>query len=663
MTDNFIYIDGDSITVDDTAVILRTEGVVRFGIDFETTALQPHDGEISLIQITPQKADGTKLATLVYDVLALGTGDILDPVRDLIEDPMKLKIAHNAKFEMKWARHHLDVNPAAFFDTMLASQIISAGEQTHQHSLEDAAFAFAGIELDKTEQTSDWSARPLSDSQIAYAVRDADVVLDIYPKQVERLIADDLLLTATIDFDAIRPIVKTELVGLHMDRDKWAALLEKKKADLAKLTDETMAMLQKGVDWAEPNPEKRGRRPVMPKKPVNYLRSKAGRATQLRPADKEFYGKKYAADMQQYERDMAEWQTAFEKWSALPDSVPATLNPGSWQQIQKVLKNVTGLHFESTRNDFLIEYEDSHPEVKKLIEYRSAKKGVESYGDNYMEASARDGRVRPDFKQILDTGRMSCREPNNQNIPHDPEHRGCFTAPRGRKLVIADYSQIELRLLAEFGADRNFLADFNSGIDMHKKGASRFFQVRIEDVDADLRYDAKRTNFGVIFGIGDDKLGRQIGKPGYVAGKIKKAYFRVYPGNEHYLSTANFGARTSLTARTSSGRLQRFQHDGSRGQIAGIGRNGQNMPIQGTGADMLKRAMYILDNTGRLDRFADADVVNIVHDELIVECNAEDAEAVSEIVAGAMIEAGEQYIQRVPVPVDAKPADSWAEKE
>lgn len=634
------------------------------GIDIETAseipngAFNPHTGWISTIQIKGRD----DYPTLIVDAQEIGLS-YLGPVVQLIEDEGRLKVAHNAKFEMKWFIHHLDADPKSFFDTMLASQIIAAGDVTARHSLEDAAETFAGIELDKTEQKSDWGVRPLSDSQIEYARRDAEVVLDIYPKQVERLIADDLLRVAVIDFDAIKPIAKTELNGMHLDRSMWNAVLEVKKAELARLHDELSEMLSIGIDWTDRNPAKIGTRPKKPEKPVNPLRSKASRGVVISKDEKERLQSDYERAMKNFEFEMNRWVPEFEYWSGLPDEVPGVLNPRSVPQMQKVLKNVTGIRFDSTRSDFLVPFADDYPVIAKLIEHRAMAKLVSSYGDNFIESMDPAGRVRTNFKQILDTGRMSSSDVNLQQVPHDLEYRNAFTAPAGRKIIIADYSQIELRVLAEFGGDKTFVGDFISGVDLHTKGASRFMSVPVDGVTKEMRNEAKRTNFGVVYGIGDEKLGRQLGINTKKAAKLKSAYFRTYPGNDVWLQLANRGARHHLFARTMSGRIQRFHHDGSRGQISAIGRNGQNMPIQGTSADMMKRALYLLDEelTHR-GLAASAWIINIVHDEIVLEVDEADAELVAQITKEAMEAAGREYIVRVPVIAEVQIGDSWGEK-
>lgn len=624
------------------------------GIDIETTSLEPWDGEISTIQIS----DGE--TTTILDVLQIGL-NALDCLwfKELLEDARILKIAHNARFEMKWFMYHLGAEPESFFDTRLASQIIAAGDAYARHDLETVANVFADVQLDKGEQTSDWSVRPLSDSQLTYAAWDAVAVIPVYHEQVRRLEADDLTRVAAIEFDAIRPIVRAEINGLHLDADRWNELLVKKKAELARLHDELLEMLSEGVDWTERNPAKVGTRPKKLVKPVNPLRSKAYRGSVISDATRASLQESYERAMKQYEFDLHRWQSDFDYWESLPDEIPATLNPNSVQQITKVIYNVTGLRLGSTNEKFLLPFVDKYPAIAKLVEYRGAAKGVSSYGDNFLKFSERDGRVHTTFRQILDTGRMSSKEPNVQQVPHDEAHRRCFTAPPGRKLIIADYSQIQLRILAEFSRDVNFVGDFNSGVDLHTKGASRFMRIAVADVTKQLRGEAKQTNFGVVFGIQGEALGRKLGIPTSHADRLIREYFKAYPGNDLWLQKADKQARVNLFARTMAGRLQRFSHDGSRGQLSAVGRNGMNMPIQGSEADMLKRALYFLDLQ---IRGTDVLLVNIVHDELVLEAPENKAEWAAEVLVDSMVRAGREFITVVDVPADAVIADEWVKE-
>lgn len=615
------------------------------GIDIETTALEPWDGEISTIQLSDGETHH------VIDVLAIGI-EHMGVIRDLVDDASILKIAHNAKFEMKWFMYHLGAEPESFFDTFLASQMIAAGDINARHDLGSVADVFTTTKLDKGEQTSDWSVRPLTESQLRYAAWDAAIVPSIHAEMVPRLIADDLTRVAVIEFNAIRPIARAEINGFHLDRDRWSELLDTKKTELDVLHMEMLEMLQAGVDWRAPNPEKRGKRPTRPKKPVNPKRAKVNAGRTISSAEM----LQYERALSDYEFELIEWGNRFAEWEALPDEIPATLNPNSHDQIKKVLKNVTGLNLKSTQEEKLLPYLGRYPEIDKLIEYRGAAKSVTSYGENFLLASERDNRVHTSFKQIKDTGRMGSEKPNIQQIPHDDEYRRCFTAPAGRKLVIADYSQIELRFLAQLGRDANFIADFNSGVDLHIKGAARFNQIPIEDVTKDLRTRAKRTNFGVVYGIMGKRLGVQLGISADMASGLIEAYFANYPGNKEWIDAAQRQAIYHLFARTMAGRIQRFSHDGDKWKAAAVGRNGSNMPLQGSAADMLKIALHLLD----LEiRGTSTWLVNIVHDEIVLECDEADAEWAAEVLTRCMKTAGELFIDVVAVEADSLIADEW----
>lgn len=655
-------------------------GESRFGIDIETMtlrpdfprdALDPLKGRIRLIQVSNERDE-----TIVIDMLDFyRRGKIADELKQLVElidNPKILKIAHNAKFEIGWFIIHLGAEPQSFFDTMLASQIIYAGDGAASNKLDAVAEVFLGIEVDKSEQTSDWSKPNLTWSQIAYAVKDAQIMIPLWREMVPRLEADDLLLTAVIDFDAVKPITRTELNGMHLNRDKWTSLLREKEAELADLNEKMLSMLSEGVDWTEKNPNK-GRRPPKPKKPVSPARSKRlQKELGLEPNTPEM-----DEAVKEYERKLEHYRTVLVKrhqhdvmeWEKIPSEIPATLNPNSIPQMQKALKNVTGIHFNSTRSKFLSVYRKDYPVIDTLIKFREASKAVSSYGENFLElldnSVGGDNRIHPDFIQIKDTGRMGCRKPNLQQIPHDKEYRYCFDVPNdSRKMVVSDYSQIELRLLADFSQDEKFIADFGSG-DMHSQGAARFNEIKFEEVTGELRQEAKRTNFGVVYGIGDYGLSMQLDVPEERAKWLKEMYFKTYKGNDLWLQMANRQARVGKFARTASGRLQRF-YPGKDGwnnrQLGAIGRNGQNMPIQGSGADMLKRAIYLIDyDFVDLGYSSDGDamLVNLVHDEVVGESSIKVIEKVSRIINRRMVEAGKQYVSAVDIESDVVVGDVW----
>src|SRR5256714_14425244 len=201
-------------------------------------------------------------------------------------------------------------------------------------------------------------------------------------------------------------------------------------------------------------------------------------------------------------------------------------------------------------------------------------------------------RLHADFRQIgAPTGRFSCTNPNIQQVPHAVEYRRCFSGyPEKRRLVVADYSQIELRILAEFSGDQGFINAFNSGADLHKVTAAQVFSVSQDQVTKEQRDFAKRLNFGVVYGIGAQRFSMMTGLTVPDAENVLRRYFSTYRGLDTYLRESANRAVSDKEARTGSGRLVKFNYDPSdRQQVSMTQRNGKNAPIQGTSANILKR--------------------------------------------------------------------------
>jgi DNA polymerase-1 len=206
------------------------------------------------------------------------------------------------------------------------------------------------------------------------------------------------------------------------------------------------------------------------------------------------------------------------------------------------------------------------------------------------------GRLHADFRQIgAPTGRFACTNPNIQQVPHAVEYRRCFMGhPAGRQLIIADYSQIELRILAEFSGDQAFTNAFKSGADLHRVTAAQVFGVVEDQVTKEQRDFAKRLNFGVVYGIGAQRFSLMTGLGQPEAEDVLRKYFATYRRLDAYLKDSANRAVDEKQARTASGRLVKFNFDPSdRQQISMTQRNGKNAPIQGTSADILKRALRL----------------------------------------------------------------------
>ena len=286
-------------------------------------------------------------------------------------------------------------------------------------------------------------------------------------------------------------------------------------------------------------------------------------------------------------------------------------------------------------------------------------KALTSYGENILEEiNPATGRIHADFRQIgAPTGRMACTNPNIQQVPHSIEYRRCFRAPEGRKLVIADYSQVELRILAEFTNDKGFIDAFNSGADLHCATAAQVFNVPLDQVTPDQRSTAKRLNFGVVYGIGAQRFAMLTGMKQTEAEDVLRRYFATYRQLDAWLREAAMRAVRDRMARTASGRIARFRFDPEDKQAMSLAqRNGKNAPVQGSSADICKRALRLLHD--KLQGTT-AKIVNVIHDEIVVEADAGQAEEIARRVEDAMCAAGEEYLKKVPVKVETEVADEW----
>ncbi|HKO44569.1 MAG TPA: DNA polymerase [Pyrinomonadaceae bacterium] len=565
------------------------------GLDTETTELDPYVGRLRLIQLA------TPSGVYIVDLDAFGSnGNLaqlpaLEPLRRLLSANRPIKIAHNAKFDAKFLKHYLGVDLGGLFDTLLASQLIGAGDIEERHGLETVASRYLNEAIDKTERLSNWNFE-LSEAQLEYAARDAAILVPLRDKLRERVISDSLEKAALLEFECVPVVADIELAGFYMHKDRWLeqlAIVEKRREQLAnELQDVLAEESSQGTLFGGP------------------------------------------------QRD--------------------EINLDSHQQLTQALERLGIPVPDSTRNWKLQPLAAQYPVIATLLEYRTVQKALTSYGQNMIELiNPTTSRLHADFRQIgAPTGRFSCTNPNIQQVPHAVEYRRCFSGhPQGRKLIIADYSQIELRILAEFSGDRGFMEAFNSGADLHRVTAAQVFNVGLDQVTRDQRDFAKRLNFGVVYGIGAQRFSIMTGLGVPEAENILKKYFATYRGLDTYLHDAANRAVRERQARTGSGRLVRFRYDEQdRQQISMTKRNGKNTPIQGTSADILKRALRLLRDDLR---GTNAQIVNIIHDEIVVEADDSEAPDVAMKVERAMVAAGEEYLKTVPVKVETEIADEW----
>ena len=318
----------------------------------------------------------------------------------------------------------------------------------------------------------------------------------------------------------------------------------------------------------------------------------------------------------------------------------------------------------STNAAVLDKLRGKHPIVEQILDYRTLTKLKSTYADGLLKEISADGRIHTNFQMtVTATGRLSSTEPNLQNIPVRRELgaqiRKMFVASPGKVLVDADYSQIELRLLAHIANDETMIAAFRSGEDIHAVTASQVFGVPLAEVTPLQRSHAKAVNFGIVYGISAFSLAQDIGVFQNEAKAYMDSYFAKYHGVRAYMTRVVEQAKADGYVTTLFGRRRDLPElKSSNFNLRSFGeRVALNMPIQGTAADIIKAAMVRVDARMRAEKLQ-ARLLLQVHDELIVECPAEEAETVKAILVDEM----EHVVDyRVPLLVDAKIGTSWAE--
>lgn len=432
----------------------------------------------------------------------------------------------------------------------------------------------------------------LSDAQYEYAAKDAELMLPLYEKLSAGLRELSLDEVAQLEFNCVLPIAAMELAGMALDVNCWRRLVVNLERAHAVLSDELRRELAAGIP-------------------------------QL---------------------------TLFGE--------PPNINLDSPTQVTDALARM-GIKVEGTRSWQLQPLAKEHAAIEKLLEYRSVQKLLSSYGLALLEhINPVTGRLHADFRQMGATGgRMSCSDPNLQQVPNTPEYRSCFRAPADRKLVIADYSQIELRILADWSQDTALVKALLSGEDLHCVTASQMFGIALAEVSKDQRAAAKQLNYGIMYGLGAQGLGARIGCSLEEAEIMLRKYFDAYSGVAAFLRDAADRAVTDRESRTRSGRLIYFSFDANdRSQVGATQRLGKNAPIQGSSADIIKRALALLHDALKP---IDAKIVNCIHDEIVIEVDEAQAEECAAIVDREMVAAAREFIRSVPVTVDIAIGDAW----
>ncbi|MER2269099.1 DNA polymerase I [Methylobacterium oxalidis] len=525
-------------------------------------------------------------------------------LKPLLENPGVLKVGQNLKYDwLVLSRYGIAVFP--FDDTMLISYVLDAGKGGHgmdelaRRHLGHQPITFSDVAgTGRAKVTFDKVAL---DKATAYAAEDADVTLRLWRMMKPRLVAERrVAVYETLERPLLPVVARMEGHGIRVDRNMLSRLSGDFAQTLARLEEEIQE--DAGETFSVSSPKQIG----------DILFGKMG----LPGAKKTPSG---------------QWAT------------PATL-----------LEELA---------------QAGHELPKKILEYRQLSKLKSTYTDSLQEhADRRTDRVHTSFSlAATTTGRLSSSDPNLQNIPIRTEEgrriRRAFVAAEGNKLISADYSQIELRLLAHIADIPQLRQAFEDGIDIHAATASAMFGVPLTEMTPDLRRRAKTINFGIIYGISAfglaDRLG--IGQP--EASAFIKQYFERFPGIRAYIDETKRFCRDKGYVTTLFGRVCHYPQIRSNNpqERASVERQAINAPIQGTAADIIRRAMTRMEGALAAERLS-ARMLLQVHDELVFEAPEAEVERALPVIARVMEEAPHPAVTlRVPLAVEARAAGNWEE--
>jgi DNA polymerase I len=516
---------------------------------------------------------------------------------NILAHPRKVKIMQNGKFDLQFITRFFDRGPLpieSLYDTMIASKLIARGDNRLAHNLAAIAKRELDMELDKTLQTSDFGRLTHSDEQLMYAAKDAAVLLPIREAQKLHLKQYQLEKVARLEFDAVAAIADCELNGIYLDGDEWHERIVGQKEQHLLLRNETVDLLRPGV-------------------------------VQL-----DLFGE-------------------------------AMLNIDSPKQLGPVLQNLGVPIGASTKEKELIGHRHDFPVVDAVLRYREVATALKKFGDDYLRFIHKTtGRVHADFHQLTaPSGRMSCSKPNLQQVPREILYRQCFKAQTGGKIITADYGQIELRIMAMQSGDPMLVRAFVEGRDLHDQTAVLVLGCDPNNIPPEKRGISKNLNFGTAYGVGPPRFSEVAGIPEREAEIALRNYWKVYTVLDHYLTAQGLLAANQGYAKTHSGRTVRLRFDSNdRKAWSAAKRLGRNFGVQGTGADILKRALYLVRKAS-IESGYDVRVVNIVHDEIVVETN-DDAALVSVLVERAMMVAGQEVLgDKIPCVVGVKIKETW----
>ena len=573
-----------------------------FAFDTETTSLDYMEAQVvgvSFAVVTGEAA----YVPLAHDYLGapeqLDRDSVLKQLQPLLEDDTKAKLGQNLKYDASVLANHDITLRGIAFDTMLESYVLdSTGSR---HDMDSLALKYLGMKTIHFEDVAGKGAKQLTFNQVKvedaapYAAEDADITLRLHEALWPKVQAEPSLVSVfeEIELPLVPVLSRIERQGALISRELLAQQSIELGTRLGELQGQAYDLA--GQEFNLGSPKQLG-------------------------------------------------QILFEKLE-LP-------------VIKKTPKGAP-----STAEDVLVELALDYPLPKLLLEYRSLSKLKSTYTDKLPEMiNPQTGRVHTSYHQaVTATGRLSSSDPNLQNIPIRTEEgrriRQAFIAPEGYQIVAADYSQIELRIMAHLSGDTGLLQAFNDARDVHRATAAEVFEVTEDEVSGDQRRKAKAINFGLIYGMSAFGLAKQLHLGRNEAQLYIDRYFERYPGVADYMDRTRALAREQGYVETLFGRRLYLPEINARNKMRAQAaeRTAINAPMQGSAADIIKRAMLAADQWLQQGE-ADARMIMQVHDELVLEVAADQVPQVCDHLCDLMSGAAELA---VPLLVEAGVGENW----
>ncbi|MCX7095891.1 MAG: DNA polymerase I [Methylobacter sp.] len=582
----------------------RLDKADLFAFDTETTSLDYSKARIVGVSfaVTPGFAAYLPLA---HDYTGapdqLDRTEVLEKLRPLLENPNQPKLGQNMKYDMHVLANHGIVLAGIAHDTMLESYVLNS--TATKHNMDDLAKEYLGVSTIHYEDVAGKGAKHIGFQKVPieqaapYAAEDADITLQLHRVLNAKLAQQPKLLElySAMEVPLISVLTRIEDNGVLID---------------------TGMLAQQSLELSS-----------------------------------------QIISLEQHAHDLA----------------GQVFNLGSPKQIQDILYDKQNLPVlkktpkgqPSTEESVLQELALNYPLPKLILEHRSLSKLKSTYTDKLpQQVDSKTGRIHTSYHQaVAATGRLSSSDPNLQNIPIRSKEgrkiRQAFIAPQGRKIVAADYSQIELRIMAHLSADDGLLKAFSNGEDIHRATAAEVFGVAPEQVTTDLRRSAKAINFGLIYGMSAFGLAQQLGLPRNQAQAYIDLYFARYPGVKNYMDSIREQAREQGYVETLFGRRLYLPEINSRNAARRqyAERTAINAPMQGTAADIIKRAMIAADRWLYQDQ-PDAKMIMQVHDELVFEIAQDQLEECTRTIRTLMCAAADLD---VPLLVEIGIGNNWDE--